>query len=143
MRIKLAPQKKQKKVELIQEIFLSKVLGFEGAMITDLSRISHFFRWQPEIAVRKGKVPGTYVFRSKSYVGPSVSIKEDQGRYFREHKDPKNWVEKECELEPDPSKQEIIQKTKDVFGVDISSVYDGFIVDILLHIAKNFVPGKK
>ncbi len=63
---------------------------------------------------------------------------DDTDRYFKEHKNKANWVDEEIESEPDPSREEIIRKTLEVFGVDISSVYDDYIVDILLHIAENY-----
>ena len=142
MKLKLAPQEKQKLIEPIQDVFLIRVLGFEGALITDDSRISDFYSYPKERAIGKGSAPGTYRFKRRVYRGLRFNPMTDPESFKREHKNPANWVEEEFEQEPDPSFEEIIEKTRSVFGVDITPVITENLVEILLYIAENYKPKK-
>lgn len=131
--ITLASQEKQKLIEPIQGLFLSKIFDIEGALITDESRISDFTLFPPEAALGKGKIEGTLIFKMRKYIGKDLINSSQEDR-----KNSNNWLEETIEIEPGMSKQEIIDKTKLVFGVDISPVYDQFLVDILLYIIEHF-----
>src|SRR5258708_24502361 len=110
MTIKLAPQDKQQRVEPIQDLFLEKVLGVEGALITDMSRISDFFQYPKDRAIRGGKAPGTYVFLQKRYVGPHVNPLADGKLWRQERNKTENWETIEIEVEPDPPRDEVTKK---------------------------------
>ncbi len=138
MKWELASQKKQKLVEPIQDIFLSKVLGIEGALVTDESYISDFIPFPRDHAIREGTNQGTMVFAQKIYVGPFVNPKTDWQLRRAEMQKPENWKNKEIEAEPGLSLSDVVEKTKKIFGVDVSTVSKKPLVDILLHIAENY-----
>lgn len=137
-KFKLAPQKKQKLVEDIQDIFLERVLDIEkGALVTDETYISDFIFNPKDRAIRKGS-NGKMVFVKKIYVGPFFHPMKDWERWKAEKKNPENWKLQEEETYPGLGSQEVIAKTKEVFGVDITDQYDKPFVEILMHIAMNF-----
>jgi hypothetical protein len=63
-------------------------------------------------------------------------ISIDGRRWLDEHNNPENWIEEEFEAQPQCSMREIVEKTRQVFGVDISTVCHGPLVDSLLHISE-------
>jgi hypothetical protein len=136
MRFELAPQEKQKLVEPIQDIFLKRVLGFEDALITDESLLRDFFPFSKDKAIRKGKTKTKMVFSIRQYIGPKINPNDEHWR--QERKKEKNWVTKEIEAEPQSSVDEVIEKTKAVFGVDISDICQKPLVEILFHIAMTY-----
>lgn len=137
-RFEIAPQIKQKQVEEIQNIFLNRVLGFEEALITDESYLSDFLRFSKDRALRPGTVQGTFVFKEKVFKRQDLNPFKNSKEYHEALENPENWKEIEFETEPDLSKDEVVEATKVVFKVDIATVYDQPIVDILLYIVENY-----
>lgn len=141
-RIEIAPRDKQKITEEIEDIFFSKVLDCEGMMITDESRLSDFLSYPPERSIGPGKEPGTMQFKIYSQRFGPLQPGETMAERFKKMRDKSNYKESIIEVEPSLSKDEVISRTKKVFDVDITPVYDKYIVDILEHIVVNYNPKK-
>lgn len=135
-KFELASQEKQKKVAAIQDIFLKQVLDIDGALVTDESKISDFLSDSIDKAVGPGKEPGTMKFAWKKYIGPRGTLSS----YRKTAHDPTIWQDVEFETEPGMGRKDVIVKTIEVFGVDISSVYATYLVDVLLFIVENYRP---
>lgn len=139
-RIELAPQDKQKLTAPIEDIFLKRIFGIDGALITDESHLSDFMQYSKDQAIRLGVKPGTMVFVRKIYTGPRMSFLDKRRRV--ESKKPENWKTEEFEIEPDPSMAEVVAKVREVFGVDISDICKDPLVEVLRYVAENYRPAK-
>lgn len=131
MDFKKAPDTKSQTLEKIGDLFIEKVIGIEdGAMWTDLTLIHDFTSEDFRDADREGSKPGFYIFSFKRYIGPKPFNRESR-------KEAKNWELVEYEAEGKDVKGDIIRKAEELFGVNITEVYDQYLVEVLTYIVAN------
>ena len=123
-KIEMAPTLKVELVARLADVFLEKVIGHPEAFISDMSHISDFFMYPKERAKGLGTKKGTMQFKMKYMTGGVAALSSKN----------KKWLEKVIEIKPDPSTEDIVKKTKKVFGVNIKSVYNKPIHAILFFI---------
>lgn len=133
MKIVPASQKKAQMVQSLGDKFILDVLGIDGALWTDETYISDFtfFSYDIRKAVREGSKQGLFVFQYRVYIGPpGLALKRDR-------KNKNNWEIREVEAEAKDVRGDIIRKAEDVFGVNITEVYDKYLTDIIMYIISN------
>ena len=132
MRIELASTEALKFVQKLAERFLDEVLNHPEALITNESKRRDFSSFDTEDAVGPGSRPGTFIFRYRVVRKGRAPWKPDW------HKDdPENYEEREIETEASLWRQEVVQRTKDIFGVDISAVLDKPLPEVFQFIARS------
>jgi hypothetical protein len=136
---KVKNQKIGSKIEAIADVFFKEVMGCNTVIITDNTTFDFFINPQyfPENAVGKGLTEGYLQFmreNPQNYVGPYPKTMETV-------RDPKNWTPLQgtyyIDAKPSLKKEEIISKTLEVFGVDISEFINGSVNRAVLHIVEN------
>jgi hypothetical protein len=132
-RFEVADDLKVKSMEEVCDIFLKNVLDHEEALVTDESYLSNFSPMEDvDKADGPGSKPGFYKFKLRFFRGN-----------FSERKDQTKWQTKEWEAQGIQWRLQVIEKTKQVFGVDITTVFDLTFPEIIQHIIENYVPKSK
>ncbi|MBS0619364.1 MAG: hypothetical protein JSR44_14345 [Spirochaetes bacterium] len=117
-KIKLASQEALRFVGAIADQFLEEVLDHPEALVTDLSTLHDFCDYDAEKAIGPGKKSGTFRFRIRRRLSTNA-----------------DWEEIEIETEAKFFRKDIIERTRTVFGVDITSVFDLRLPEIFRFIA--------
>lgn len=131
-RIELDPTYKINKTKEICAIFLEKILDQPEALVTDSSLLCDFSPINDiEYSVGPGSKPGFYKFEQKFFRG---------GINHPDFRNRSKWSLHEWEAEGVHWRRSIIEKTRLVFGVDISTVFDLNLCEIILYIVENYVP---
>ena len=113
------------KLKDIADIFLRRVLD-QNAALTDLAQLSHFAPLESiERSIGPGTKPGYYKFEVEFVYEDPITGQD-------------KTLNKTWEALGVDWKGSVIAKTKAIFGVDISSVYNEPLYKVLTHIAENF-----
>lgn len=133
--IKTSRTKRMKinKLEKVTDIFFKKILDLNEALVTDKSYINDFLMFPKENSIRKVDNSENCIFEIKIYIGPiceNTNIPKPEDLSLRN-----NWNIIEYEMKPTLSKKEVIDKTFEVFGVNIDDKYDQPIVKIIQYIS--------
>ncbi|MBP9887169.1 MAG: hypothetical protein KBF93_12785 [Leptospiraceae bacterium] len=129
----LAPQEQLIFVRKLLPIFLDKILGHPEALVTDLTKITHFTNRDIEDSIGKGSKPGHYLFKLK------IWRRKNKDGTINLHKPQSDddYKEEIWERKAIHERKWIIRKYKRIFGVDITDCYEKEIPIVLKHIMVN------
>ena len=117
---------------------MREVLNQEEVLISDESLLWDFSDWlgyDIEDALRPGTRPGYFVFKEKKFY---------RGRGALDDMHKKRDEPKEIEALPTGHfRKEIIDRTLEVFGVDISSVFDKYLPEVFQFISARLPTEKR
>ena len=123
-------------VERIGSIFLGRIFDQEDALVvTDESRLWDFANWGSydiESALRPGSSAGHFVFKKKKSF-----TRAEFAAYRSARREGLTLPFEEIEAEPTYFRRDVVRKTQDVFGVDISSVFDRELPEVFLFVASH------
>lgn len=128
-----APRERILFVERLNQVFLSRVLNCEEALISDESCIWDFrdiFSYDIEDAIGPASRPGFYVFKKKKFLlGEQRAFSLEDIQRLRAQ-----IPDEEIEAEPTYFRRDITLKTLEIFGVDIGPVFDRPLPEVLHYI---------
>jgi hypothetical protein len=136
--IELAPQEQLLFVRNLLPIFLDRILNHPEALVTDLTKISHFINFDIEESIGKGKKPGHYLFKMK------IRRRKNKDGTINLHQPESDadYKEEIWERKAIHQRKWIIRKCKRIFGVDITDYYDKEIPFVLKYIMTNITKEK-
>jgi len=131
--IEFAPQEQLLFVRNLLPIFLDTIIGHPEALVTDLTKISHFINFDIEDSIGKGKKPGYYLFSLK------IRRRKNQDGTINLHQPESDadYKEEIWERKAIHNRKWIIRKCKRIFDVDITDCYEKEIPEILQYIMAN------
>ncbi|HMV42909.1 MAG TPA: hypothetical protein PK079_24855 [Leptospiraceae bacterium] len=125
-KIELAPQEQLLFVRKLLPIFLDRILGHPEALVTDMTKVTHFVNYDIEESIGKGSKPGHYLFKIQyKVVRKNVIALRESGEEYEDV----IW-----DIKAIHGRKWIIRKCKRFFGVDITDCYYKEIPIVLKYI---------